>query len=368
MKRNPVVSCFLQSAVLQLARPARPVSSLPQPVCSMTGVRDFVSGLARAGKSYGEIQEMVNAAYGTLALKRAAIYKIMKKVKAGEDTTDMRHLNPKKTKRTADVIAAVEAAVKKDGRLTIAEIAAATGATNATVYSILTEELGLVKKSARWVPKLLSDVQKQERVRVCKEFIAAIRRRSLSMLDCIVTMDETMVSFHTPETKRQSRQWIKKGQPGPIKAKVHASRTKQMVLAFFDSKGLIYTNIVPRGTTVNAAYIVKALATFMKKFKEKRPQMAAGDWFFHWDNAPVHTAAMVKDWLAARGIQLLEHPPYSPDLAPADFFFFPKMKEELAGRHLTQEDFKKTWDGVASKFTKDDFAAAFRRWYERCQK
>ena len=145
------------------------------------------------------------------------------------------------------------------------------------------------------------------------------------MLDCIVTMDETMVSFHTPETKRQSRQWIKKGQPGPIKVKVHASRTKQMVLAFFDSKGLIYTNIVPRGTTVNAAYIVKALATFMKNFKEKRPQMAAGDWFFHWDNAPVHISAMVKDWLAARGIQMLEQPPFSPDLAPADFFFFPKM-------------------------------------------
>ena len=53
-----------------------------------------------------------------------------------------------------------------------------------------------------------------------------------------------------------------------------------MVLAFFDSRGLIYTNIVPRGTPVNAAYIVKALAIFWKKLKEKRPQMAAGDWFF----------------------------------------------------------------------------------------
>ena len=77
------------------------------------------------------------------------------------------------------------------------------------------------------------------------------------MLDDIVTMDETMVSFHTPETKKQSKQWILKGKPGPLKAKVQASRTKQMVLAFFDSKGLIFTNIVPRGSTVNARYIVK---------------------------------------------------------------------------------------------------------------
>jgi predicted HAD superfamily phosphohydrolase YqeG len=67
----------------------------------------------------------------------------------------------------------------------------------------------------------------------------------MSILDNIVTMDETMVSYHSPQTKRQSKQWIKKGLPGPVKAKVAASRTKQMVLAFFDRKGLVYTNIVP---------------------------------------------------------------------------------------------------------------------------
>jgi hypothetical protein len=39
-----------------------------------------------------------------------------------------------------------------------------------------------------------------------------------------------------PQTKQQSKQWLVKGEPGPIKAKVHASRSKQMVLAFFDLK------------------------------------------------------------------------------------------------------------------------------------
>jgi hypothetical protein len=68
-----------------------------------------------------------------------------------------------------------------------------------------------------------------------------------------------------------------------------------MVLAFFDSKGLIYTNYSARGTTVNAKYIVEALGNFMKIFKKKKPIMAAGDWFLHWDNAQVHTAAIVTD-------------------------------------------------------------------------
>jgi histone-lysine N-methyltransferase SETMAR len=141
-----------------------------------------------------------------------------------------------------------------------------------------------------------------------------------------------------------------------------------MALAFFDSKGLIYTNYMPRGTIVNAKYIVEALSNFMKIFKKKRPIMAAADWFLHWDNAPVHTAAIVTDWLASRRFQLLEHLPYLPDLAPSDYFLFPKVKKELAGLTLTRETFKKEREGTVRTPTAADFAKAFRQWYLHCKK
>jgi hypothetical protein len=136
----------------------------------------------------------------------------------------------------------------------------------------------------------------------------AVQQQSMAMLDNIVTMDESAVSFHTPETKQQPKQWLPKSQPGPIKAKVQASRTKKMVLAFFNAKGIIYINYMPKGTTVNGNYIMEALGKFMNIFRKKRPIMAEGQWFFHWDNAPVHTAAVVHDWLAARQVQMIEHP------------------------------------------------------------
>ena len=91
-----------------------------------------------------------------------------------------------------------------------------------------------------------------------------------------------------------------------------------MVLVFFDAKGIIYTNIVPRGQTKNTAYITKALAIFMKKMWKKRLELLNREWFFLWDNAPVHAAAAVQNWLAARDIQVLPDRPYSLDLAPAD--------------------------------------------------
>jgi hypothetical protein len=75
------------------------------------------------------------------------------------------------------------------------------------------------------------------RVQCSKEFIQLLWRHSLAVRTNIVAMGESAVSFHTPETKQQSKQWVKKGQPGPLKAKVHTSRMKQMVLVFFYAKG-----------------------------------------------------------------------------------------------------------------------------------
>jgi hypothetical protein len=50
-----------------------------------------------------------------------------------------------------------------------------------------------------------------------------------------------------------------KGTPGPVKVKIHDTRTKTMVLTFFDYKGMVYNNYVPKGKTVNKGYSIKAL-------------------------------------------------------------------------------------------------------------
>jgi [histone H3]-lysine36 N-dimethyltransferase SETMAR len=334
----------------------------------MTRVRDFVADLAKTKQTVKKIKELVDEAFGDMALKKTQIYDIVKKVRAGKNASDQRHLNGKKTKRTESLVAAVAAAVEKDRRVTLQELSSVHNTSYGTIRRILKEELGLTKKSARWVPKLLSEEQKQQRVDRCQDFVNMVQRRSKAVLDNIVTMDESAVSFHTPETKQQSKQWVKKGQPGPLKARVHATRSKQMVLVFFDSRGVIYTDYVAKGSTVNSQYIISALGRFLKTFKQKRPVTASQDWFLHWDNAPAHTAAVVQEFLAAKSIRTIAHPPYSPDLAPADFFLFPRVKSELAGDSLDQGSFRSSWTRALKTIYKDDYATAFRRWLERCEK
>ena len=103
----------------------------------------------------------------------------------------------------------------------------------------------------------------------------------------------------------------------------------------------------------------------MKRLKQKRPVLAAdGDWLFHWDNCPVHKSHRVKEDMDQRGFKVIEHPPYSPDLAPADFFLFPKVKSALAGDTLTAGGLKSAWDGVTGTLTAADYAGAFQKWIE----
>jgi hypothetical protein len=67
--------------------------------------------------------------------------------------------------------------------------------------------------------------------------------------------------------------------------------------------------------------------------------MISQQWFFYWDNAPLLIAAMVSSWCHTCGVQWLELPPYSPNLAPADCFLLKKAKmgagrpEPGPGRH-----------------------------------
>jgi hypothetical protein len=87
------------------------------------------------------------------------------------------------------------------------------------------------------LPKLLADEQKQQHVDICSELVAAIHRYSCAMLDIVATKDELWSAPGLLTQKNQSQQSIKQRQPGPVKARLHASWTKWMLLAYFHSKG-----------------------------------------------------------------------------------------------------------------------------------
>jgi hypothetical protein len=185
----------------------------------------------------------------------------------------------KKMVRTATLIAAVAADVEADHQICVKALASAHGTFVGTIFAILQEDLGLVKKSSRWVPKLLSQEQMDRRVETSAFFVKLIQNKGKSFLGKIITMDESAVLMHTLTTKIQSKQWLKQGTPGPVKVKVAASRTKQMVSHSSITRGYLHESC-PRAATVNGDYIIKAMKNFLKALHLKRPDLEPREWMF----------------------------------------------------------------------------------------
>ena len=84
------------------------------------------------------------------------------------------------------------------------------------------------------------------------------------------------------------------------------------------------------------------------------------------DNAPSHNATIVKQFLAQRKVTVLDHPPYLPDLALADYFLFPKVKSHLKGRLFDSiSDIQKAVTNTLNTIAKDDFYKEIQKLYDR---
>ena len=93
-------------------------------------------------------------------------------------------------------------------------------------------------------------------------------------------------------------------------------------------RGIAHYKFIPTGQTANQVYYLEVLKRMREKVRRKRPELFANiSWILHHDNAPAHTALSVRKFLATKQLTVLEHPAYSPDLAPSDFFLFSKIKE-----------------------------------------
>ena len=98
---------------------------------------------------------------------------------------------------------------------------------------------------------------------------------------------------------------------------------------------------------------------FRKTFCRKRPALLkSGQCHFHQDNAPVHNSILVTDYLTKMGINTFRHPPSSPDVAPCDFWLFPKL---TGCRYETIEEMKEAVTKVVDTLTHEDFHGVFQK-------
>jgi histone-lysine N-methyltransferase SETMAR len=105
-----------------------------------------------------------------------------------------------------------------------------------------------------------------------------------------------------------------------------------MASIFWDAHGVIFFDFLEKGKTITGPYYASLLDRLNEEIKTKRKHLLKKKVLFHHDNAPAHSSNIVQAKLHDLGYELLLHPPYSPDLAPCDYFLFLNLKTWLQGK------------------------------------
>jgi len=104
---------------------------------------------------------------------------------------------------------------------------------------------------------------------------------------------------------------------------VQKSAGKVLASIFWNQDGILLSDYLPKGQTINAEYYSSLLEQLKDILKEKGCGMITKWVLFLHDNAPAHRAVATQKKLGYLGFQYLDHSPYSPDLATSDYYLFP---------------------------------------------
>ncbi len=150
---------------------------------------------------------------------------------------------------------------------------------------------------------------------------------------------------------------------GPMRAKqgqrklvCRSHRWKQSLLYFSIWKAWSQEFCLRR-----SQWMRSCISIFYKRIRCVWPQLWANNsWLFHQENAPMHSAFKIRDFFAKNQVNVLDHPPYSPDLTPCDFFLFHKIKNTLKGHNFKSvEDIQKKSTSALKGIKEEEFSACF---------
>lgn len=325
---------------------------IEQRVCIKFCVRNDISG--------ANCLEMLERCYGDDTMARSKVYKWHKTFQEGREEVEDEHRSGRpSTSKTQENIEKVKELVLENRRLSIRHLVDITQISFGSIQSILKHSLGLTRVSSRLVPKSLNFLEKKRRLEVSKEML----EMGDDALKCIITGDETWIYAYDPETAQQSREYRAKDEPKP-------KIPRQSLTVFIDYRSVVHKEFLPTGQTVNKEYYLGVMKHLRESIRKKRPELWRNNsWFLHHDNAPSHTAIVIRQFLAKNQTNTVPQAPYSPDMAPCDFFLFSRLKKPLRGHRFDSiEEIKENSLKALKEISEHEYNRCFEDWKNRWNK
>lgn len=255
--------------------------------------------------------------------------------------------------------------LKSDPSLSCREIARLTNIPYSTVHYILVNRLHYKCRRLRWIPHNLDAQHKNSRVKYSKRLLDVLESCAKHNFRFILTGDECWFCYFTPN----GCQWVKDDDEPPIAERPGFFISKIMLCLFWNPHGIAVIYSLPTGTSMNSStFITNILEPLNKHPANLEAKKSRRRFWLHFDNAPCHRSKEVKNYMTLKKLSRAPHPPFSPDLAPSDFYLFGKIKNKTQGVHFQdEEELLLTIQSEFEKIPKDELFRVFDGWMKRCR-
>jgi histone-lysine N-methyltransferase SETMAR len=322
----------------------------------------------RSGLSATECHHRLKTAYPDLKVSYETVRTWYGRFRNGnESLSDRDRCGRPKTAVTEENVEKVRDLIESDPRISYDSLQCQLGIGRLSIETILHEHLHVKKVTAKFVPHVLTDIQKCARVEWCQTMLSKFNNGSSPMVWDIVTGDETWVRQRDARSVTGRQVWCYEGEEPVPEVRPSSWVGKQMVATFFSKGGHLVTVAVEHQRTVTAKWYTEVcLTAVLEAWSNRRPNDGFRHLRLHHDNAPAHTAILTTDFLYEKGIRIVSHPAYSPDLAPADFFLFGMVKEKLRGiEFASAQEAVQVYEDEVNKIPRKVWNSAFNNWFTR---
>jgi len=344
-------------------------------------VRSFVFFCATLGESAATIQKKLYQLFGDQAPQKTFIYKYMKGLSHHDDDNDddndedddddadadefitfddaYRSGRPSKNIHLQEIIVQMLADEPFHSTRSIAQ---SLSVSRETVRDVLKNKLKLRKFKCKWIPYQLTETRKKHRVHLASLLHSSLE--NMEILEKTITGDQAWFYFDNPADE----QWA----ASPEDVQRNASRTLQskkvMVTILWGLKGYYIVEALPVDQKYNSIYFVKLLQKLRDNLKATRGFKRIKIFYLHLDNAKVHRSQYTTEQAEELGFKMLPHPPYSPDLAPSDFFLFGYIKTQLKGSNFkTVAMLMEAIISILNKISQELIEKIMMEWVDRLQ-
>jgi len=331
--------------------------------------RTIIKFFTLKGLNATEITEELKEVYDESAPAYSTVAKWVAEFKDDptRDFKDAPRSGRPSTTTTDENIKAVEHIVMRDRQISVRRVAAELNIPKTIVHEIMSNYLGMRKVCVRWVPKFLTPLQRANRVECCQELLQACELNSAQFLSRIVTGDETWVHHYDPLSHQEARVWKKSGEEIPTQSVRKRSAGKVMLVIFWDEDGVLLTDYLTGGKTMNGSYYASLIEQLHATILAKRHRKINHEVLVLHDNASVHKSNVVQAAIRKANFGEVNHPAYSPDIAPSDYYLFKNLKAFLRGKNFYSDDevittVEEHLNNLGSGFFFDGIQSLYNRW------